>query len=70
MDADGLNKDYVYPLKRAVFCHPCHSGNGSWSIVNKNVPEPFRIAYEIQQVIEGKAHPLKITKEPLAKILD
>ena len=39
VDADGLNKDYVYPLKRAVFCHPCHSGNGSWNIASTNVPE-------------------------------
>ena len=62
---------HLKPLKITAFPNsPIHRGGGSWGITNQQVPEPFRIAYEIQQVMRGDEHPLKITKEPLAKIID
>lgn len=66
-----LIETHIGRLKQAAFPNTAaHTCGGSWSIANKQVPEPFRIAYEIQQVLRGDKHPLKITTEPLAKIIE
>lgn len=65
-----LIEKHIRPLKRAAFhWSGSHSGNGSWSITSHKIPEPFRMAYEMQQVIRGDEHPLKTTTEPLCKII-
>jgi len=64
-----LIQQHIYRLKRAAFPNSAaHIGTGSWGISNKQVPESFRVAYEIQQVMRGDECPLKITQEPLATV--